>query len=158
MLFCSKGPLNLINSTTCTQPDLSLMYFLSHSLFVIIKEFVSHTMTQNSDVFKYFFKVLFLMYILFCFCFLSILEPKKLTPVGVSGFMKNTASRSPKTLAPTCPIPVTDVWKLLKRLHQALHPRDIAFFPQGYRIEGFQSTKLRRRKMCSQDTKEDNKG
>ena len=68
----------------------------------------------------------------FCsvFCFLSILEPKKLTPPGVPSFMKDAAARSPKVKATTCATPIAGVWEVLKRLQQALHPSYCIFPPE----------------------------
>lgn len=87
-VFCTKGTLNLINSIPWKESDVSLTYFLSHSLSMIIKQFISDTLSQISDVFKYLFKVLSQRTFYSVFCFLSILKPKKLTPTGAPSFMK----------------------------------------------------------------------
>ena len=81
------------------------------------------------------------------FWFLSISEPRNITPTGKPNFMKNTAARSPKAAAATCPTLGTGVWEALRRWQVTLYSRDTTFVPlpttRVTKLKAFRVTKLK---------------
>lgn len=91
VLFLSKGPLSFINNQI-----LIATYFWSHSALMIIKQFLSHTLAQNSDDFNYFSEGLQLVYILFYFLLPSHTGTWKVNSTWGTQFYEKYCCQEPK--------------------------------------------------------------
>ena len=163
IFFLSQGSLSLINpimwTARCWCRTIFFVTFTFYNNQAICITYLNTELSCFQTFAKYSSQWTFYS----AFWFLSISKPRNITPTGEPNFMKNTAARSPKAAATTCPTLGTGVWEMLRLWEVTLHSRDPTFPPppdqsykiesfQSYKTEDFQNTKLRRSKVYSRNT------